>query len=136
VNLTPISRQGITATPIGLDYEGQPAFCIDAATFPGSSGSPVFRLESDPQSRVRFGILGRRVTLAGVVAALHERQAVGDVRRVDATRALELTVRDPMHLGIVLKARTIDDCVEVALDAVNLRRAAASTVEMSRESVA
>ncbi len=136
VNLTPISREGITATPIGLDYEGLPAFCIDAATFPGSSGSPVFRLEADPHARVRFGILGRRVTLAGVVAALHERQAVGDVRRVDATKGFELVVRDPMHLGIVLKARTIDECIDVALEAVNLRRAAAPAVELPTEHVA
>lgn len=41
-NLTPIARQGFTATPIALDYEGLPQFVIDAAVFSGSSGSPVF----------------------------------------------------------------------------------------------
>ena len=42
VNLTPVVRRGITATPVQLDFQGQPAFLIDAAVFPGSSGSPVF----------------------------------------------------------------------------------------------
>jgi V8-like Glu-specific endopeptidase len=41
-NYTPILRQGITATPFHLDYDGLPAFLIDASVFPGSSGSPVY----------------------------------------------------------------------------------------------
>src|SRR5690625_1800768 len=38
----PVTRQGITATPLQNDYQGKPAFLIDASIFPGSSGSPVF----------------------------------------------------------------------------------------------
>jgi S1-C subfamily serine protease len=41
-NVSPILRQGITATPVWNDFRGQPAFLIDAGVFPGSSGSPVF----------------------------------------------------------------------------------------------
>ena len=38
----PILRRGTTATPIALNFEGRPEFLIDAAVYPGSSGSPVF----------------------------------------------------------------------------------------------
>ncbi len=41
-NFLPVARRGVTATPIAIDYRGEPAFLIDASVFPGSSGSPVF----------------------------------------------------------------------------------------------
>jgi len=43
-NNLPIVRRGITATPAFRDYNGKKEFVIDAACFPGSSGSPVFIL--------------------------------------------------------------------------------------------
>ena len=42
VNNLPITRKGISATPLSIDYEGKPVFLVDASVFPGSSGSPVF----------------------------------------------------------------------------------------------
>jgi len=50
-NNMPVIRRGITATHPGKDYEGKSEFMIDAACFPGSSGSPVFlfNLGSYPQ---------------------------------------------------------------------------------------
>src|SRR5260370_20655967 len=42
VNLIPITRKGITATPILIDFQGKKQFLISASVFPGSSGSPVF----------------------------------------------------------------------------------------------
>jgi hypothetical protein len=44
INLTPIARRGITATPFHLDWQEIPAFLIDASALPGSSGSPVFSI--------------------------------------------------------------------------------------------
>lgn len=41
-NYKPVVRKGITATSLKLNYGGKPIFLIDAACFPGSSGSPVF----------------------------------------------------------------------------------------------
>jgi len=41
-NYKPVVRKGITATNLKLDYNGESVFLIDAACFPGSSGSPVF----------------------------------------------------------------------------------------------
>jgi len=124
VNFTPMARRGITATPISLDYEGKPAFCIDAATFPGCSGSPVFCLvEPLLEPPTGFEVLGRRLLLAGVVSELHESRAVADVRLVEAKTGLEFGMKNSLHLGVVEKARTITECVDIALASLRLRRA-------------
>ena len=47
VNNKPIYRKGITATHPCRDYNGKKEFLIDAACFPGSSGSPVFILNEN-----------------------------------------------------------------------------------------
>lgn len=66
-NNLPVTRRGITASRIGLRYNGRPEFLIDCACFPGSSGSPVFQFDTGPElSRdgamrmggVRFKFLG------------------------------------------------------------------------------
>lgn len=41
-NNMPITRRGITATPLHVDFENAPRFLIDAAIYGGSSGTPVF----------------------------------------------------------------------------------------------
>ena len=48
-NNLPITRKGITASRIGLPYEGRPEFLIDCACFPGSSGSPIFQFDRGPR---------------------------------------------------------------------------------------
>ncbi len=52
-NNLPILRSGVTATPVYIDYNGNPSFLIDASVFPGSSGSPVFIINKDliPQKK-------------------------------------------------------------------------------------
>ena len=42
VNNFPLFRRGITASHPAYNYKGKSEFIIDAACFPGSSGSPVF----------------------------------------------------------------------------------------------
>ena len=41
INNMPIVRRGITATDVKLNHNGKREFVIDAACFPGSSGSPI-----------------------------------------------------------------------------------------------
>lgn len=43
-NSLPIVRRGFAASWMQVPFEGQPMFLIDAAVWPGSSGSPVFCL--------------------------------------------------------------------------------------------
>lgn len=66
-NVAPITRKGITATPPWNDFQGQPAFLIDAGVFPGSSGSPVFIFNQGAYA-TRGGLtVGSRLLFMGVL---------------------------------------------------------------------
>lgn len=71
LNYTPIARKGITATPLQLDFAGDPAFLIDATAFPGSSGSPVFAAPHTIRSNENrdINIVGSQMMLLGVLSA-------------------------------------------------------------------
>jgi len=107
-NLTPIVRSGSTATPIRLDYNGEPTFLIDAPIFPGSSGSPVYLVDRMGMVPGVFGATGK-VILLGVVAAAHLRKGTGREKRL-------------MDLGVVYKARAIDECVDALFAREGIKR--------------
>lgn len=67
-NITPIIRRGITATPPWNDFQGQPAFLIDAGVFPGSSGSPVFVLNQGAYATKDGLVVGNRLLFLGVLS--------------------------------------------------------------------
>jgi hypothetical protein len=120
-NLTPIARAGTTATPVSLDYCGRPQFLIDAAVFPGSSGSPVF-LRNTGMYRSRDGgvVLGGRSFLLGIVSAVHTQQIQAELDRLPTK--FGLTLQDPLNLGIVYKASAINECVDAALARAEMLR--------------
>ncbi|HEX8122305.1 MAG TPA: trypsin-like peptidase domain-containing protein [Solirubrobacteraceae bacterium] len=115
MHFTPVARRGTTATPIMLDYRGEPAFLVDATVFPGSSGSPVF-LSNTGTFQLRDGstVVGSRFLLLGVLAAVHMTQVDGKVTTLPATKTVR--VRTPIGLGIVYRAQTIQTCVDLMLD--------------------
>lgn len=120
-NFLPIARRGTTATPISVDYQGKPTFLIDAAVFPGSSGSPVFLANRGMyQSRDGGMVVGGRFACLGLVAAVHYRNLGGDVFELDTK--LGVNIQEPIGLGIVYKATTIDACVDRLLSMVNVAR--------------
>jgi hypothetical protein len=108
-NLTPIIRQGITATPIGLDYDGRPQFLIDASVFPGSSGSPVFIYQSHYREGQTYHIGQSRILFAGVLAAVHVQPATGQI--VTST-APTVAFNQMLDLGIVFNHRAVIETVE------------------------
>ena len=113
-NLTPIMRQGTTATPIALDYNGLPAFLIDAAVFPGSSGSPVFLFDRGTiVDRAGNVTIGSRFYLLGVLAAMHTHPVEGEVTK--AAHGLVARFDQSIGLGIVFKTSAITACVDSAL---------------------
>lgn len=68
VNKLPIIRQGITATPIWNQFNGENVFLIDAGVFPGSSGSPVF-IYNHGSYPTKDGIaIGNRLLFIGVIS--------------------------------------------------------------------
>lgn len=111
-SMLPIARRGDTATPIRNDYRGEPAFLIDAAVFPGSSGSPVVLYDTSGVHTTRDGrtMVGKRFHLLGVLAALHTRQVAGEVVELPA-RSIAI-IDDPLNLGIVYKSSAIQECID------------------------
>ncbi len=89
----PLFRRGVTASHPMVDFQGRREFAVDIAVFSGSSGSPIFLMDSH-----RFGLLGTlwggpRIAEGGLV----------EIEPVPTTSvAVELGVR--MHLGYVIKA--------------------------------
>ena len=107
-NNMPILRRGITATHPNIDYEGRKEFLIDAACFPGSSGSPVFLFNTsawtDRKGNTMMG--GPRVKLLGLLYAGPQHTATGEVRVVTVpTQQRAIAVSSiPNNLGLVIKA--------------------------------
>jgi trypsin-like peptidase len=112
VNNLPIVRRGITATPIARDYNGRPEFVIDAACFPGSSGSPVFLYnEGALQTKAGTAVLEPKFGLLGVLYAGPQHNIEGEI----VVETIPTTVRPvpispiPMNLGFCIKAHRILD---------------------------
>jgi hypothetical protein len=124
VNLTPVARRGITATPLSLEYEGVPAFLVDGAVFPGSSGSPVFLAQTGSYNARSGGlVIGNRLMFLGVIAAVHTSPALGKLIDLPVADKGSVTML-PMNLGIVYKASAIDATIDAWLDANNISRLA------------
>lgn len=112
VNNMPITRRGVTATHPSIDYEGRREFMIDAACFPGSSGSPVFLFNPGGwTSRDGSFHLGReRIRLLGVLYAAPEYTATGEIKIVDVPTARQaVAVSLIPNLGFVIKSCRLDD---------------------------
>lgn len=108
----PIARRGQTATPLQNNYRGAPAFLIDASVFGGSSGSPVLIFDRGTYTTREGGtVVGSRLHLVGVLAAVHIRQVNGAVHELPARRIAVFD--EPIDLGIVFKASAIQDCVDL-----------------------
>lgn len=121
VNLTPIVRKGSTATPVALDYKGLPAFLIDAAVFPGSSGSPVFLFNRGTwAARDGEAMAGTRIMFLGVLAAVHTRNVEAEL--VPVPTRLGAMFADPLNLGIVFKASAIEQVADLLLAKYGLAR--------------
>ncbi|MEB6633430.1 SEC-C metal-binding domain-containing protein [Kluyvera cryocrescens] len=120
----PIIRKGITATHPKLKLNGKPEFLIDAACFPGSSGSPVF-LANIGSFVSPDGSLcaGTRVALLGTLYAGPQHTTSGEIIVVDVpTDTKQISIGSiPNNLGYVIQASELlilEDAVKEALQPV------------------
>jgi hypothetical protein len=117
VHNMPIFRRGITATHPRLDWNGKPEFLIDAACFPGSSGSPVFLLnEGAYVTKNGLHLGGGRLKLLGVLYAGPQHTVEGQIKivtvpTVDKPVAFSTI---PNNLGMVIRATSLVE-LETAL---------------------
>ncbi len=115
VNLMPIMRRGTTATPMALDFEGRSEFLIDAAVYPGSSGSPVFVYQPETGRPIRDA--GRRFLFAGVVAAVFFREEANHLVSVPvpANNHGMVMGSEMIDLGLVIKAQAVIEVMDAYL---------------------
>lgn len=123
-NNRPIARRGITATHARLSYNGRAEFLIDAPSFPGQSGSPVFLYRPELHMKGEEFVITSLPRLIGVLAeapvhteevSIHNAFALSDK---GATAQFDL----PLNLGTVLHARRVTElAVASQLRAASLR---------------
>jgi len=106
-NNKPIFRKGITATHINKDYLGQKNFLIDAACFPGSSGSPVLIYNEFGYMKDSLFQIGQRLLFVGVFFAIHQHQINGELKLIE--QAIQPVAQSyiPNNLGLVIKSEAI-----------------------------
>ena len=103
----PIIRRGITATHPKLPLNGKREFLIDAACFPGSSGSPVFLANIGSFIDAKGSLVaGTRIALLGTLYAGPQHTATGEVVTIKVptdTKTLSIG-KIPNNLGFVIQA--------------------------------
>lgn len=112
VNNLPLVRRGLSASHILKNWNGRRMFMIDAACFPGSSGSPVFLYEdgmvlNGPNS---YGA-GSRARFVGVLFAgpLIDQDGQLVEREIPTATTYVPVMRNMMNLGYVIHASVMDD---------------------------
>ena len=111
-NNIPITRKGITATPLQMDFENSPTFLVDVAIYSGSSGSPVFVFNQGmfckPDGTV---LIGNRIKLVGIIYKMFQHTITGEIKVVDVPTSYNPVAesRIPNNLGIAIHARKLLD---------------------------
>ena len=107
----PIIRRGITATPPAIDYNQRREFMIDAACFPGSSGSPVLIHNKGVYSDGRGIVFGNRTKLLGILYAGPTYDVNGKIQVTEIPTAIVAysPTSIPVNLGYVIKSSRILD---------------------------
>lgn len=109
-NNLPVIRKGITATHPSYKYNGKNEFMIDAACFPGSSGSPVFLLNLEGYS-IKKGttILGKRIKFLGILYAGPQYTITGEIKiaEIPTVQRPISEINIPNNLGLVIKSKEI-----------------------------
>ena len=110
-NNLPVIRKGITATHSNIDWNGKTEFLTDIASFPGSSGSPVFLANiggyMDNKGNTFMGT--HRIRLLGIHYAGAMHTATGEIQIVTAptsNKPLPIT-QIPNNIGVAINSKRI-----------------------------
>lgn len=110
-NNLPVIRRGITATHANVSWNGKPEFLTDIASFPGSSGSPVFLANiggyMDNKGNTYMG--SHRIRLLGVHYAGAMHTASGQIKIVTApTSNVPIPITQiPNNIGVAINSKEI-----------------------------
>ena len=113
-NNQPIIRKGITSTDPSLNWNNKPVFLIDAACFPGSSGSPVF-LYNPLGTQLKSGAyqVGKSLfKFIGILYAGPQHTATGEIVEVPIAESKSVVLsKIPNNLGLVVSSQKLRDLV-------------------------
>lgn len=112
INNYPIFRRGITATHVANDFNGKREFLIDAACFPGSSGSPVLIANNGSYTNKNGALtLSSRTYLLGIQYAMPIRVNIGEIKVINIPTSTKLVsqTKEAINLGYVIKSNCILD---------------------------
>lgn len=110
-NNFPVIRKGITATHSNIDWNGKTEFLTDIASFPGSSGSPVFLANiggyMDNKGNTFMG--SHRIKLLGIHYAGAMHNATGEIKIVTApTSNIPLPITQiPNNIGVAINSKKL-----------------------------
>lgn len=115
-NLMPILRRGTTATAMALDFEARPEFLIDAAVYPGSSGSPVFLYDKDSSNSTQT------LHFIGVISAVFFKEEATRLvsAPVPSVESSGMFCSEMIDLGLVIKSDEVKNLVGAYLKAAGL----------------
>lgn len=115
VNDVPIVRNGVSATPVYLDYMGKKQFLVDLPVFGGSSGSPILIYNKGIWSP-KYSVApkaGDRIILVGINFATYTRDFDGKILpkiSYDIQDSLKVQTNLPLYnLGIIIKSEKLLD---------------------------
>jgi hypothetical protein len=110
VNNVPIVRQGVTATPIFLDFNGDRKFLLDIPIYPGSSGSPIIIFEEGSYMEENSVIMGGvRLFLLGISLQSQNYSAIGMTLSSDSTKRVQTETSLPFGIAICIKSSVLLD---------------------------
>ena len=107
VNNLPMTRRGITASPLSKKYNGKEEFMVDMACFPGSSGSPVFIYDRNgylDRKTNSYRVGAQRILLVGI---LYAGPQIANNGQVILAQPPQVMVAAMMHLGNVIRSSAL-----------------------------
>ena len=112
-NNLPIAKRGITATPYKYDYEHKSVFLTDAAPYGGSSGSPVFIYDHQPN--FADGVLHineERFLLLGIIKSFYGAMIKDGDNTIEITNGIGSAIKSERLLDFKPKLQecTYDLC--------------------------
>jgi len=109
-NNLPIFRQGTLASDYKRDWNGKKEFLIDAACFPGSSGSPVMLFDIGSYQTRKGNFMGTsRIKLLGILYAGPQHTIEGEIKimPVAIQQKAVAVAAIPNNLGIIIKSELL-----------------------------
>jgi hypothetical protein len=125
-NNYPLLRRGITAShpAVDFDVDGVATTVVDIASFPGSSGSPVFIYNDGTFANKKGGVsVGMRVIFLGVLYSGPTFQPDGTIviRNIPTVNVPVPVVNMMMNLGYIIKAKEISALGATIFAKLNLK---------------